>query len=33
MNEFPSTEPLEFRQFTNSRGYDQFDKLNDNLWI
>ena len=33
MNEFPSTEPLEFRQFTNSRGYDQFDKLTDNLWI
>ena len=32
MNEFPSTEPLEFRQFINSRGYDKFEKIADNLW-
>ncbi len=30
INEFPSTEPLEFRKFINSRGYDQ---LTDELWI
>jgi hypothetical protein len=32
MDEFPSTEPLEFRQFINSRGYDKFEKIADNLW-
>ncbi|MFM7571804.1 MAG: HaeII family restriction endonuclease [Snowella sp.] len=33
INEFPSTEPLEFRQFINIRGYDKFDNQTDNLWI
>ena len=33
INEFASIETLAFRQFINARGYDQFDKLTDNLWV
>jgi hypothetical protein len=33
INPFASIEPLAFRKFINARGYDQFDKLTDNLWV
>jgi type II restriction enzyme len=33
INAFASIEPLAFRKFINARGYDQFDKLTDNLWV